>query len=218
MSRSVRVLIADDHSILRAGLRALLTELPDTSVVADTGDGREVVELVKAHRPDIVLMDISLPGLNGLEATVRLTKEYPNTRVLILSMHSSEEYVVRALRSGAAGYLLKDAAPQELEFAIDAIRRGNTYLSPAISRHVIDDYLRRAEDHQLPLDQLTPRQREILQLIAEGKSTKDIAFILSVSVKTVETHRAQLMDRLQIFDIPGLVRLAVRTGLVSTEE
>lgn len=218
MSRSLRVLIADDHSILRAGLRALLTELPDTSVVADTGDGREVLELVKAHRPDIVLMDISLPGLNGLEATVRLTKEFPSTRVLILSMHSSEEYVVRALRSGAAGYLLKDAAPQELEFALDAIRRGNTYLSPAISRHVIDDYLRRAEDHQLPLDQLTPRQREILQLIAEGKSTKDIAYILSVSVKTVETHRAQLMDRLQIFDVPGLVRLAVRTGLVSPEE
>lgn len=215
MNKTLRVLVADDHSILRAGLRALFADFANTSIVADTGDGREVVELVKVHRPDVVLLDISLPGLNGLEVTSRLKKEFPNTKVLILSMYANEDYVVRALRAGATGYVLKDSAPQELEFALASIQRSHIYLSPEISRQVIDDYLRKADEHPMPFDQLTARQREILRMIAEGKSTKEIANILDISVKTVETHRTHLMNRLQIFDVPGLVRFAVRIGLVS---
>lgn len=213
----VRILLADDHTLMRAGIRSLLEKIPGVEVVGEAADGREALALVRAHLPNVVLMDIAMSGLNGLEATARVVKEFPQVRVIILSMHANEEYVLQTLRTGASGYLLKDSATAELELAIQAVARGDTYLSPAISKRVIDDYLSRVNGEKSPLDQLTPRQREILQLIAEGKSTKEIAFLLNVSIKTVETHRLQLMDRLGIHDIPGLVRHAMRLGLVPPE-
>jgi DNA-binding NarL/FixJ family response regulator len=211
------VLLADDHGLVRAGLRALLEGMPDVTVVAEADNGREALRLVEAHQPNIVLMDISMPDLNGLEATTRITRLFPFVRVIILSMHANEEYVLRALRAGAAGYLLKDAAPDELEAAVAAVAQGHTYLSPPISHHVIDEYVRRVSDRPDPLAHLTLRQREVLQLIAEGQTTRQIADRLGLSTKTVETHRADLMARLDIHDIAGLVRFAIRTGLVSLD-
>jgi DNA-binding NarL/FixJ family response regulator len=209
--------LADDHALVRAGFRTLLESLAGVHVVADANDGREALRLIEEHRPDIVLMDVSMPGMNGLEATAQATAEFPAVRVIILSMHANEEYVLRALQAGAAGYLLKDADPAELELALTAVARGDTYLSPPVSRHVIDEYVRRVTNGRGPLEALSPRQREILQLIAEGQTTRQMAQILGVSVKTVESHRTQLMERLDIHDIAGLVRFAVRTGLVSAE-
>lgn len=213
---TLRVLLADDHELVRAGLRALLRELPGVEVVGETGDGREAVERVRVLRPDVVLMDISMGGLNGLEATARIAAEVPGTRVIILSMHASDEYVRQALRAGASGYLIKNAATAELALALKAVAGGQVYLSPAVARPVVDDYLG-ARGTGDALAALTARQREILTLIAGGQSTKQIAALLGVSVKTVETHRTQLMDRLAIRDIPGLVRFAIRHGLVSPE-
>lgn len=213
----LRVLLADDHALVRAGIRALLETFPDVSVAAETGDGREAVELA-AKGVNIVLMDIGLPGLNGLEATARIVKEHPQVKVVILSMHANDEYIRQALQAGAAGYLLKDAAPVELDFALRAVAHGDTYLSPAISKRVIEDYLAQAPARADAAAQLlTARQREILQLIAEGRSTKQIAALLGVSVKTVETHRADLMERLGIHDLAGLVRYALREGLARPE-
>ncbi len=193
----------------------MLEKIPGVEVVGEAADGREAVALVKSTSPNMVLMDIAMAGLNGLEATARIRKEFPRVRVIILSMHANEEYVLQTLRAGAAGYLLKDSATAELELAIHAVARGDTYLSPAISKRVIDDYLGRTSGQKSFAEQLTPRQREILQLIAEGKSTKEIAYLLNLSIKTVETHRTQLMDRLDIHDVPGLVRYAMRIGLVT---
>ena len=212
--KPIRVLLADDHALMRAGIRSLLEKLPAVEVVGEAGNGREALALVASLRPNVVLMDIGMKELNGLEATARITKECPGVRVLILSMHANEEYVLQALRSGAAGYILKDAATMELELALRSVHQDQTYLSPSISRHVIDEYLQRVGSQPGLLDALTPRQREILQLVAEGKSTKEIAFILHVSIKTVETHRAQLMERLKIHDVAGLVKFAMRAGLV----
>ena len=215
---SARVLIAEDHALVRAGFQALLSSCPGVQVVAETGDGRQALRLAQEMQPDVILMDISMPGLNGLEATARVVSEHPNIRVIILSMHADEEYVLQALRAGASGYLLKDSDAAELELAISAVVRGETYLSPQVSRHVIADYLRLVGDQPSAHEQLTPRQREVLQLIAEGHTTKQIAQILSVSEKTAMTHRAQLMERLDIHDIAGLVRYAIRIGLVSSED
>lgn len=212
--KSLRVVLADDHKLVRAGLSSLLKQMPGIVVQGEAHDGREALELVAKHRPDVVLMDISMAGLNGLEATLQITKEYPRIHVIMLSMHATEEYVLQALRAGASGYLLKDAAPMELELALAAVVRGETYLSPPISLQEIENYAKRVGEVSQPLDLLTRRQREILQLIAEGNNTRDIAERLGISVKTVETHRAQLMDRLEIHDIPGLVRYAIRHGLV----
>jgi len=212
--KTVRVLLADDHTLIRAGIRALLDKLPEVQVVAEATDGRDALNLVKTHRPNVVLMDIAMPGLNGLEATRRMVKEFPRTNVLILSMHASEEYVWQALRGGAAGYLLKGAELAELALAIKAVARGETYLSPPISKQVIKDYVRRVGGEETLFERLTPRQREILQLIAEGTTTKNIGKALQISVKTVETHRAQLMERLDIYDVAGLVRYAIKIGLV----
>jgi DNA-binding NarL/FixJ family response regulator len=218
MSALVRVLLADDHTLVRAGIRALLNELRGVQVVAEAGDGREAVELAKAHQPNLILMDISMKGLNGIEATAQVKRELPDVRVIILSMHASEEHVAQALRAGASGYMLKDAATQELALAVAAVMRGEAYLSPLISKQVVESYVQRRGADNGPLDMLTSRQRQILQLIAEGKSTKQIAHLLSLSVKTVETHRAQLMERLEIRDVPGLVRYAVRVGLVASDK
>ena len=213
----MRIVLCEDHTLVRAGISALLDSFPDVEVAGEAGDGREGVALIKKEQPDVVLMDIAMPSLNGLQATARLAKECPDTKVIVLSMHSNEEYVLQALRAGASGYLLKEAATSELRMALDTVARGDTYLSPAISRIVIDDYLGRVEASKDPLDKLTPRQKEILQLIVEGNSTRKIAEILHVSAKTVETHRAQLQERLGIYDVPGLVRFAIRVGLISPD-
>ena len=216
--KTTRVLLTDDHALVRAGIRSLLEKMSGIEVVAEAGDGYEALELTKKHFPNVVLMDIAIPGLNGLEALARATKEFPAVKVIILSMHANEEYVLRALRAGACGYLLKDAAVTELELALRAVTRGETYLSPRISKRVIGSYLERLGNERPLREELTPRQREIVQLIAEGKSTKEIAFLLKVSVKTVEAHRAQLMARLDIRDVAGLVRYAMRVGLVPPEK
>ncbi len=212
----VRVLLADDHALVRAGISALLNGLEGVTVVAEAGNGGEVMDLARIHRPDVVLLDISMPGLNGLDASAQLKQELPEVRVVILSMHANEEYVLRALSSGAVGYLLKDSAIAELELALKAVMQGETYLSPPISKQVVEGYVQRVGDRRPGADNLTARQSQVLQLIAEGHSTKEIAFRLELSVKTVETHRAQLMERLQIRDIAGLVKYAIRNGLVTT--
>ena len=212
-----RVLLADDHALVRAGIRALMEKIPDVEVVGEAGTGREALELVRSTLPNIVLMDIAMTELGGLEALPRITKDFPSVNVIILSAHANEEYVIRALREGASGYMLKDSATTELELAINSVIQGKVYLSPSISRTVIDDYLQRVSGAFSPLEQLTSRQREILQLIAEGKNTKEIAAELDISIKTVESHRLQLMDRLNIHDIAGLVRYAIRSGLVTAE-
>lgn len=217
----IRIVLADDHMLVRAGIRALLQQIKGVEVVAEADDGREALQLIGVHRPDLVLMDIAMPKLNGLEAAARVAKEFPQVRVIILSMHANEEYVLQSLRAGASGYLLKGARAAELELAVTSVARGETYLSPAASKHVIGGYVQRAvsesdagPEERRPADRLTPRQREILQLIAEGCSTKEIAHTLGISVKTAETHRAQIMERLDIHDIAGLVRYAIRAGLI----
>jgi DNA-binding NarL/FixJ family response regulator len=213
----IRILLADDHALVRAGIRTLLEKIPNVEVVGEASTGRQALEMVKTTLPNLVLMDIAMAELGGLEALPRITKDFPGVKVIILSAHANEEYVIRALRNAAAGYMLKDAATAELELAIRSVTEDKTYLSPSISRTVIDSYLERVGEQLSPLEQLTPRQREILQLIAEGRNTKEIASDLDISVKTVESHRLQLMERLNIHDVPGLVRYAVRSGLVSAE-
>ncbi len=214
MKSPIRILLAEDHQLVRAGIRALLQKIEGMEVVAEVGDGREALDLIKKHQPNVVLMDIAMPSLNGLDATARIAKDFPNVRVIILSVHSSEEHVYQALRAGAAGYLLKDAGPAELETAIRAVAEGEKYLTPKVSKNVISNYVQGGNAGILSLRQLTPRQREVLQTIAEGRSTKEIADMLNVSVKTVETHRAQLMEKLDIHEVAGLVRYAIRVGLI----
>ncbi len=219
----VSVLLADDHTLVRAGLRTLIEGFAGFRVVAEAGDGREAVRLVRRWKPQIALIDISMPELNGLDATALITKEAPETQVIILSMHIAENYVLAALRAGAVGYVVKDAAVTELESALRAVLKGERWLSPAVSRHLLDEYLRLVrhppEETETPsgLESLTRRQREILQLIAEGCATREIAERLSLSIKTVETHRSQLMERLNIHDVAGLTRFAIRVGLIHPE-
>jgi DNA-binding NarL/FixJ family response regulator len=203
-----------------------LEKINEVEVAGEASNGREALNLLRESEPDLLLLDISMPELNGLDVAQRVRQESPDTRIIILSMHNHEEYVLQALRSGASGYLLKDAAPNELEIAINAVMKNEIYLSPAISKHLVGDYLRRIEnlqeesesrvsDKSNPYQQLTSRQREILQLIAEGNSTKEIAEKLFISIKTVETHRMQIMERLNIRDIAGLVRYAIKMGIIS---
>ena len=218
MATPVKVILADDHALVRAGIRSLLERLPDVEVVAEAGNGREAMALTAEHKPTVVVMDITMPDLNGLDATARIVSEHPGTRVLIFSMHTSEDFVLRALHAGAAGYLLKDAAASDLAAAMQAVLRGETYLSPTITREVLARYRQKLQDPRADLTKsLTPRMREILQLIAEGRSTKEIAFLLNLSVKTIETHRMHLMARLDIHEVTGLVRYAVRHGLISAD-
>lgn len=210
----MKILVADDHTLVRAGLISLIARLPEMEVVGEAADGRQALRMVRDLLPDMVLMDIAMPGLNGLEAAERIHGIHPQTKIIILSMHASEEYVAQALKAGASGYLLKDAATSELEMALKSVAAGQFYLSPAISRQVVDNYLRGGPTG---VELLTPRQREILQLVAEGKSTREIADTLHLSVKTVETHRAQLMERLDIHDVAGLIRYALKKGLISAD-
>ncbi|HZT44250.1 MAG TPA: response regulator transcription factor [Chthonomonadaceae bacterium] len=213
----IRVLIADDHGIVRSGIRSLLEQMDGLQVVAEAADGMEALRLVKMHRPDLMIMDIGMPGLNGVEATARLTRQHRRTRVIILSMHTSEEHICQALRSGAAGYVIKDATTAELETAVRTVARGERYLSPSISEHVLAGYSQRMPEEPSATAPLTSRQREILQLVTEGHTTKEIAERLHLSTKTVEAHRAQIMKRLEIRDVAGLVRYAIRKGITSAD-
>jgi DNA-binding NarL/FixJ family response regulator len=211
----IRVLLADDHTLVRAGLRSLLARAEGVEIVGEAADGREAVELAAANRPDVVLMDLLMPGLGGLEATAEITAKVPTARVIVVSMNDTEDYVLQSLRAGAAGYLLKDGSPSELEQAVRTVAAGGRYLSPAVSRHLISGLTRTPAPASA--DPLTPRQREVLRLVAEGLSTKQIARQLGISPKTVEAHRSQLMNALDIHDIAGLVRYAIRIGLVKPE-
>lgn len=211
---SIKVVLADDHAVVRAGIRAMLEGLGGIEIVGQAINGREALALVEQHQPDLLLTDISMPEMNGLEATTRVVKNFPNVRVIIMSMHTAEEYVWQALKAGASGYLLKDAEPAELDLAIKAVLSGTTYLAPSVSKDVVESYMHRLGSEANVADVLTPRQREILQLIAEGMALKEIAKLLHLSVKTVETHRTTLMNRLDIHDTPGLVRYAMHRGMI----
>ena len=213
--RPLRVLLVDDHGLVRAGLRSLVESTTQASVVGEADSGEEALALMREYSPDIVVMDLSMAGMNGLEATRRLVQSYPEVRVLILSMYANQEYVLNALEAGATGYLLKRAAGRDLAEAIEQVAGGRRYLSPDLVLPV--EQRRTQKQGGDPLHQLTARQREILSLIAQSKTTKEIALMLDVSTKTVEFHRAQLMERLKVFDVPGLVRFAVKVGLVLPE-
>lgn len=212
----IRVLLADDHTLVRAGIRALLQTMPGVEVVGEAVDGDAALSLAQQCLPDVVLMDIAMKGSNGLEATARLRALLPATRVVVLSMHATADYVEQALRAGASGYMLKDSATLELELALAAAMRGDIYLSPSISTQVVAGYLD-ARNHPAE-NPLTPRQTEILRLLAGGDSVKEIAFQLTLSIKTIETHRAQIMERLNIHDLAGLVRYAIRAGLARADQ
>jgi DNA-binding NarL/FixJ family response regulator len=213
--KPMNILLVDDHPLVRAGIRTLLERLPQVKVTGEATDGSEALRMIREHKPDLVLIDIAMPGLNGLDTTARISAEFPNVLVVVLSMYTDQEYVRQAVQAGAVGYLVKGSAAAELEDAINTIARGEKYFTPLASRGMLD----RGQGGNLGLiERITPRQREILQLIAERHNTKEIAQILSISIKTVETHRSHLMDRLGIHDVSGLVRFAIRIGLVSLEE
>lgn len=213
----MRVVLADDHHLVRSGIRALLESIEGVTVIAEAGNGRDAWEAIDTHHPDVALLDISMPGLNGLEVAARVRDSSPRTRVVVLSMHAGESYITQALRAGVAGYLLKDSAAADLAAALETVGRGGLFLSPSISQQLVTAYLRGDSPQETPLENLSPRQREVLQLLAEGRSTKEIAADLGLSIKTVETHRAQIMERLAIHDVAGLVRFAIRTGLISPD-
>lgn len=214
--KGVRVLLVDDHPLMRAGVRAQLVEAGVESI-AEAGDGHEALAQVARNRPHVVLMDIAMPGLNGIDAAERIVQEFPETRVIILSTHAGDQYVARALKAGAKGYLLKDAEPAELRAALAAVRAGRTYLSPAVAGQVVSGFVQGKPTETSPLEKLTPRQREVLQLVAEGRKTKEIARKLAISARTVENHRAQIMELLEIHDVVGLVHFALRTGLIQAK-
>ncbi len=217
---SIRVILADDHKLVRAGIKSLLENSDGVEVVGEAGDGREAVRLTGKLKPDMVFLDIAMPELNGLQAAEMIKKDYPDVAVVILSMYLDEEYVIQALNAGASGYLLKDSAPNELRLALDTIKKGKVYISPAIPREMIDEYKERlkhassSDEVFRKKEELSSRQKEVLQLIAEGNSTREIAEKLFISIKTVETHRSQIMKRLGINDIPGLTRYAMKKGLI----
>jgi DNA-binding NarL/FixJ family response regulator len=222
--RILRVLLAEDHQLVRAGFRALLDGLPGIEVVSEANNGQEALALIPQVRPDLVLMDISMPHLNGVEATHRITRDFPEVRVIILSMYTTEEYVLQALRAGAGGYLLKDSTPGEFNHAIQAVAKGETYLCSGVAQHVVA-YIQRTgyelneyDEWVDPYEYLTARQRQVLQMVAEGNSSAQIADTLDISIKTVERHRADIMTRLNIHDLPGLVRYAIRMGITGLED
>jgi len=217
MTAKHSILLADDHALVRAGIRRLLEGLPDVEVVGEASDGLDALERVRRDPPDAILLDITLPALNGIEVAERISRLDVPTRVLMLSMHASPEYAARALAAGAAGYLNKDSAFDELAMALDAIFAGKRYLCRALDSDAVQELERRAIDGETELERITPRQRQILQLVAEGHGTRQIAERLHLSVKTVEAHRGQIMQRLGIYDVPGLVRFAIRNGLLPPE-
>jgi DNA-binding NarL/FixJ family response regulator len=216
----IRVLLADDHVIVRRGLRALIEQDPRISVIDEAGDGRETLEKIGRHAPDVVVMDIGMPNLNGIETTRQIRNRYPDVKVVILTMHASEEYVKAVIDAGASAYVLKQAAPSELSLAIEAARQGGSYLSPSICARVVDGLKRKimAGEKRSGFDSLTSREREVLQLIAEGNSIKKIAESLFISPKTAETHRTHLMEKLELHNAAEIVRYAIRMGVTGTED
>lgn len=215
--KRIRIVLADDHQLFRRGLRVLLEQQPDLTVVAEAKDGREAVAAVESLKPEVLVIDIGMPNLNGIEAARQLTESESSVAIVILSMHSDEGYVLRALKAGAKAYLLKDSAEADLIRAIHAVADGKSFFSPAVSKVLLDDYMRKlqrsgAED---AYDLLTPREREILQLVVEGKSNKEVANMLNLSVYTVETHRSNIMEKLNLKGVPELILYAVRKGIIS---
>src|SRR5436190_8943787 len=211
MSQKIRILLADDHAVVRQGFKLILGAQPDMEIVGEAGNGREAVELAEKLRPDVAVVDVAMPELNGIEATRRIGETAPRTRVLALSMHKDSVYVREILRAGARGYLLKDQIDSDLLAAVRAVARGEGYLSPAVSDAVLNDYRKHVSD---PIDLLTSREREVLQMIAEGKTNKEIATILNLSVYTVDAHRGRIMEKLNLHSVNEVVRFAVRNGLV----
>jgi two-component system response regulator NreC len=212
----IRILLADDHTIIRSGLRLLLEQQPDFKVVAEAADGREAVELVSIHHPEIAVLDIGMPQLNGIEATQQIVSREPRTHVVILSMHSDEGYVLRALKVGARGYILKNSAEADLIRAVRTVSEGKSFFSPVISKMLLEDYIRQIRDKEVEdsYDLLTPREREILQLLAEGRTNKEVANILKLSLYTVETHRGNILEKLDLHGVPELILYSVRKGII----
>jgi DNA-binding NarL/FixJ family response regulator len=209
--KRTRILLADDHAVVRQGFKMLLGAQPDMEIVGEASNGREAAEQAEELHPDVVVMDVAMPGLNGIEATRRLAASAPHTRVIALSMHKDSVYVREILRAGARGYLLKDSGADDLVNAIRAVARGDSYLSPAVSNAVLDDYRRHVTN---PIDLLTSREREVLQMLAEGKTNKEIAGVLNLSVYTVDAHRGRIMEKLNLHSINDLVRFALRNGVI----
>ena len=212
----IRIVLADDHTIMRAGLRLLLEQQPDFKVVAEAGDGREALERIAQYHPDLAILDIGMPQLNGIEATRQIALLDPHPNVVILSMHSDEGYVLRALKAGARAYILKSAAEAVLIRAVRAVSEGKSFFSPVISKMLLEDYVRQIREKEVEdsYDLLTPREREILQLLAEGKTNKEVASILKLSPYTVETHRGNLLQKLNLHSVPELILYAVRKGVI----
>lgn len=217
MSEPIHILLADDHSVMRTGLRLVLERQADFQVVGEASDGREAIALAQQHRPEVVVMDVTMPNLNGIEAARQISSAQPETSIVMLSMHSDEAYVLRALKAGARGYLLKESAESDLIAAIRAVNSGKAFFSPAVSRMLVEDYIRQLQDREIEdsYELLTTREREILQLIAEGRSNKEIAGILNLSLYTVETHRGNMMEKLNLHTVPELILYAVRKGVIS---
>ena len=217
MSEPIHILLADDHSVMRTGLRLVLERQADFQVVGEASDGREAIALAQQHRPEVVVMDVTMPNLNGIEAARQISSAQPETSIVMLSMHSDEAYVLRALKAGARGYLLKESAESDLIAAIRAVHSGKAFFSPAVSRMLVEDYIRQLQDREIEdsYELLTTREREILQLIAEGRSNKEIAGILNLSLYTVETHRGNMMEKLNLHTVPELILYAVRKGVIS---
>ena len=213
----VRIFLADDHTVMRAGIRLVLERQPDLHVVGEASDGRETVNAIERLHPDVVVMDIAMPNLNGIEATRQILANGVAVSIVVLSMHSDEEYVLRALKAGARGYLLKESAEADLIAAVRAVISGKSFFSPAVSRLLVEDYVRQLQDRDIEdsYELLTTRERETLQLVAEGKSNKDIANLLNLSVYTVETHRSNIMEKLNLHGVPELILYAVRKGVIS---
>jgi len=212
-----RVILAEDHTLVRAGIRSLLESIAGVVVIGEAGDGQSVLQLIEKEAPELVIMDIAMPGMSGLQAAEKISTLYPTVKVLILSMYNNEEFVLKALKSGAAGYLLKEASTLELKLAVEAIADGEIYLSPGVSRQVVSNYIQHVNGRPDSFAILTPRQRQVLQLIVDGFTTKEIARELNISLSSAETHRMRLMERLDIHDVAGLVRFALLNGMLNPD-
>ena len=213
----IRIILAEDHAVMRRGLRLVLEEQTDFQVVGEAGDGREAVALVEALKPDVAVLDITMPNMNGIEAARQISAKQPGVSIVVLSMHSDEGYVLRALKAGARGYLLKESPEADLIHAIRSVSQGKAFFSPAVSRMLVEDYVRQLQDKDIEdsYELLTQRERELLQLIAEGKSNKDVANMLNLSLYTVETHRGNIMEKLNLHSVPELILYAVRKGVIA---
>jgi two-component system response regulator NreC len=213
----IRIIVADDHAVMRRGLRLVLEQQADFQVLGEANDGREAMSMAESLKPDVAVLDITMPNLNGIEAARQISAKHPNVAIVILSMHADEGYVLRALKAGARGYLLKESPEADFIQAIRAVSEGKAYFSPAVSRMLVEDYVRQLQDKDIEdsYELLTPREREILQLIAEGKSNKDVANLLNLSLYTVETHRGNMLEKLNLHSVPELILYAVRKGVIA---